>query len=553
MGIQISLGGVTLQASDYSVSESSTPLSAGDASGGTGSLTITFPTPDPYVERSGTSPTGWDRVLQYGPDILIGGSVSVTDSRKGYTVGTVVGVTASYDGASLTVICRGRLQALDVYNVQSEPFIGTLEGAFRYYCGLARISSGILVDTALAARNVVFPGWNGELWYNLKRMAAVLEAEVALVSGIIVLRPIRRNVIIAGRDITRGRAVETGQLAEAVEAYQYNNRAITNQLVYPPGGWTAEVEVLNVNAGETSEYTLELSSSLSSFQVPTMQTFVAQNHSASSVYTIVANDNLPVTPAMWTAQGGKVEISRDPSTTRLNVKLTGPSRPIPLATGGEASSFSLALSSGDSSRYSTLRIVGTGVRFDKQKVLIRTGATAAQTANEIGVTLDNPFMSTLSDVMRAGSRAAKTFAGAIPTLTGSVASVNARGDSGTETVANYLTVQAVRAENLYSTVQTSQGSKTYQQETDQWNAGNTDSFDNQVFGNVTGARVWDEKSRRWYRIREATITPGDISFSADDDLTYGDAQVVYSSRTYAEMQTARTGLTYQQVDLIGLK
>src|SRR5690606_34737112 len=65
---------------------------------------------------------------------------------------------------------------------------------------------------------------------------------------------------------------------------------------------------------------------------------------------------------------------------------------------------------------------------------------------------------------------------------------------------------------------------TYGQVKAKWFATLQDTFDNQVFGNVNGARVWDERSRRWYRVRSATVTPGRITFDATGDNTYRDYQ-----------------------------
>src|SRR5690606_17171476 len=139
----------------------------------------------------------------------------------------------------------------------------------------------------------------------------------------ILLRPIRKRIATQNRDTTRSVTTGGDTLARAVEVYQYNNRPITNELVYPPEGWNPEVEVLNVNAGETAEYTLELSASISSFQAPVMQTFVSQGHSSSSVYTVVADDGLPVSPALWEGSGGSVRIEIAEDTSHLLVTLRG--------------------------------------------------------------------------------------------------------------------------------------------------------------------------------------------------------------------------------------
>lgn len=69
---------------------------------------------------------------------------------------------------------------------------------------------------------------------------------------------------------------------------------------------------------------------------------------------------------------------------------------------------------------------------------------------------------------------------------------------------------------------------------------------------MNGARIWDQPSHRWYRIREGTLNPDLIQFSADDDLTYGDAQTFYLGKTYAQIQTFFNNFTYGEQIAAGL-
>lgn len=561
MGIRLNVGGYKLQAIDYSVDEQSSPLAAGDSSGGVGTITFQLPgvSQDDFPDI-GVTPqdTGWRKLVEFGPSWFLGEPVRLSDSRKGFTLGVVNSVGVNDDG-SYSFTCLSRLGDLNVYGIQAEPFIGTLGEAFDYYLGLANITSDLFVDDSVSSRPVVFPGWSGELWYILKQIAVAQDSDISLVSGVILLRPIRSRLATSGRDISRSQSAGVQTLAQAVEVYSYSNRAITNELVYPPGGWTPETQVLNVNAGETSEYTLQLSASLSSFQAPTHETFVAENYSASSVYTVIASDGFPVSQALWQSRGGKVEITINPDTTSLKVVLTGATG-IPTRAGTASTNFSLALASDSSgNRYSTLRIVGTGVAFDKQKKRIRTGVPASRTGTDIGVTIDNPFISTHNELCRAGVRAAKQYAGQVPGLSGSVIAINRRGDTGEATYPTYGEVQTaldtVLGDPSYDEVKSfyiSNGHTTYGAVRQYWFSFVRDDFTNQVFGNVNGARIYDRKSRRWYRIRTATLNAGQISFSAEDDLTHGDFQQFHESRTYGDVELILGDLSYKKANLAGL-
>lgn len=544
MGFQAVIGGFIHELENYSVQEASSPLSSSDSSGQVGTITLTVKSPDLDVP-------GRDSNLRvFGPQILVGKSVRLTDTRKGFTLGKVTSVSDPR-GGSFTLNCESRLGELNIYNVQAQPFVGTLGDAFDYYVSIANITTDVFVDPDIASMPVVFPGWFGELWYNMKLMASAIDAEVSLVSGVILLRPIRRRVATRGRDLDRSLNVG-GQTAQSIEIYEYNNRQITNELVYPPGGWSEDVAVVNVNAGEYVEQRLELSASVSSVQQPVMQTFVARNYDVSSVYTIVGDDGLPIDPLAWSDNGGSLRIVINEDTTSLTVQVQAPTGVLPNRDGEPIGVYSVSLSSDNSTgRYSTLRIIGTGVAYNKNLIRIPTGLTPQQTGTEVGMTIDNPFVG-FGQVYIAGARAAKQFTGRVMTLSGTVVAVNQLGDSGVATYPSYEFVQAEFAGMTYANVQTLYAAKTYAEVQADWFALVRNDFENQVFGNVAGARVWDKRSKRWFRIRTGTLNPGPISFTADDDLIYTDVDSAFESYTYAGIQALMNSLTYSEATLSGL-
>lgn len=499
MGVKVTIGGHVFPAADYTVADSSTPLAADDTTGEVGSITIVCSPPD----RDKVSPPGWELLKKFGGEYFQGNAVSVTDTDRGYITGTVNSVRRDDSGA-YTFTCVSRLGVLNVYNVQAQPFVGTLADAFAYYLSLANVSTGFDVDDSIADREVVFPGFFGELWYYLKQMCVSQGAEISLVNDEIVLRPLRTKTLPAGREISRGTERGVATLAQSVEVYKYNNREIEDELVYPPGGWTPEVKVLNVNAGEEAEYTLELSASVSEIRLPEMVENVPPSWNSTSVFTVVADDGLPVSPAAWTANGGRVEITISDDTTHLDVKLRGATG-IPTSEGVAATNFALALASDTSgNQYSTLRIVGTGVAFNKQVVKFRTGVTPQQAPTEVGVTIDNPFLSTTDDVYSAGTRAASRFSGPVSTLSATV--LTSRTPNGTD----------------------------------------------DAYGVVSGARLYDPLSHRHYRVRTSSIGREDIAVTTEDDLTWGDMVAKFGDLTYAEMKALRGEMTYAQDKVAGL-
>lgn len=532
MGIKLDIGGNEYQAASYNVIEDSTPTSSDDSTGSVG--TFEFELKD--VEN---------------PFLLEGQSVSLLESRRGSTIGFVKSVTEA-DRGSVTVSCQSRLGRLNIYSVQAEPFSGTLGNAFRYYASLAEQITDVFIDPQIVSRPVVFPGWYGELWYYLKQMAAAQECEVSLVSNVILLRPLRMREAIQDRDVERTRTYGDTRLARAVEVYRYNNVPITSELVYPPGGWTPETEVIAVGAGETIERVIELSASVTYIEQPVMQTFVAPDYDSSSVYTAVGDDGLPVTPAMWSDYGGRLSVSINDDTTSLTVTVTGPEG-IVGGKGEAISTYSIALGADfTGNRYSTLRIIGTGVAFDKQKMRVRTCVPDQLTGTDVGITIDNPFISTIDDARRAGVRAARWYAGERMELSGTVTSINQLGDSGAMNYPKYSYDQAQFEGMTYGDVEAIQGSLTYDEIEQAYYAIVRDDFDNQVFGNAGGARVWDRKSNHWFRIRNATVGTSTVGFSAEDDNIHEDHENTYGGMTYADEEALFAGMTYSQRDRMGL-
>lgn len=497
MGIQFQVAGkYVFQVQDYSIEEDTTPLSAGDTYGSTGTLSVSILEPDPDLPRRNS---GEKWILDYGRDILTGKPFSFTDTKWGSLTGNIESVSRTEFG-NLRISCLVSLRKLNAYNIKAKPHVGTLGDLIRYYCSLAGVTT-VDIDPALNTRPIAAPGWVGELWYYLKMLAVAESFEIAIVDSVPTFRLLRQRQLVKGREISLSgeRAVST--LAQSVECYQYQNRAITNELVYPPGGWSPEVEVLNVNAGEIVEYTLQLSSSVSSVQQPQVMEEVPPTYNSSSVYTVVANDGLPVLPAMWLDRGGSLSVRINEDTTSLTVRIRGAHR-VP-TTKGWATNFSIALASDESgNRYSTLRIVGTGVGFDKVKRTFRTGLTAQETGTDVGVTIDNPFLSTKDQCYPAGIRAAVEYSGSVPTMSSSLTKAFRNGTS---------------------------------------------------LGLVTGSRVFDSSRARPFRARSATYSPGDVSVTFEDDLLHDDVQQFRQGMTYGDVEASRAGMTYQDDALVGLR
>lgn len=534
MGVRLLIGGVPYEADSYSVQEDSTPTKSDDSSGSVGTFTFSIP------KTPGMKP--W---------LFAGLDVSLKDTRRGSTVGYVSSVSET-DNNSVQLQCQSRLGKLNIYNVNAAPFSGSLRDAFAYYLSLAEQEFDLLVDPQISNRPVIFQGWSGELWFYLKQMAAAQDCEIALVSNVILLRPLQQREAIQHRDVSRSRTYGSNQLARAVEVYYYNNRVITNKLVYPPGGWSDEVEVISVGSGQEIERPLELSSSVTSIQQPVMQTFVGPNFNSSSVYTIVGDDGLPIPPQQWADRGGRLWVTINPDTKGLTLHLVG-ARNIANKDGTIIANYSVALGSDTAgNRYSTLRIVGSGVTFDKQQVTVRTCIDDNLTGTDVGITIDNPFLSTLDQAYSAGVKSARLYAGHQMLVNGQLTTINQLGDNGSASYPRYSFDQAQHQGKTYAQVRTLNAGKSYYTIEQAYYAVVRDDFDNQVFGNANGVRVWDRNSSRYYRVRSATISTDTVDFEAEDDTTHLDFDEWIGTRTYAQDKAAGGAVTYSQRDRMGL-
>ena len=535
MGVTVRLDGKRLKDQhSYDIRESSSPLAGGDSSGAVGTINIDVP-------------------HQPEAHLLLGKAVTIEDTRLGSTLGTVQSVSSS--GGIDQIAATNRLGDLMI-ETQVQPFGGTLVDAFEYYLSLANIDTGIVVDPAIASRPVTFRGWYGNLWLGMKQMALALDLDLTLVSNNIVLRPIRQFEAVRGRDLDRSFNADGTQLALKQEVIWYTNQYISNYAIWPPNSKWEDADTFSVSAGETVERNIPLASSVTSIVQPTMMNYPGFDpyDMLTSGYAIVGDDNIHVTPSQWAAYGGSLSVSINDDTESLTLTITGASGMVQID-GNPMRTFRVGLSSGDGNVYPALTIVGTGVHFQENSLLLNTGVPPWKTGQEFAPTIDNRFLGNLNDAYRAGTRGARRYAGRTMSIDGTVTAINRRGDKGSATYPPYSFVQGLYDALSYGGVKALNTGKTYADVKAEFYALVEDDFENQAFGNAAGARVYDRTTSRYYRIRTATFANrSEIQFDADDDLTNGDIQAHFDALTYGGVK-ARPGVsgsTYLEVNLRGM-
>lgn len=521
MGVRVTVDGrPLLTASQLSVQEGSTPINPADESGGTAQVQFTVP----------VFP-GWKTADEL--------PILVRDDTQGITSGKIAAL-AEQNG-SLQVTANSRILNLAVTRV-AQPYAGTLSGAIRYYLSLVGITTNISIDAQYDSVPVVFPGWKDDVYQRVaRRLCPAFGMEMSLVSDVVVFRPPRGRKAILSRVISVSESIDISARAQRSKLNWYKTRWATDELVYPPGGWTPEVDVLEVNAGEVNVVEgIEINASLSSIRQPACVVTVPPTFTGDSVYTVSGTDGLPIPPAMWKAYGGDLTVAISEDTRSLTVTIRGMEL-------DQYSPYVIGLSSGDGTNYSTLRLVGSGTVLDARVMDLGTGWSADQAPTEYGDEVDNEFLNTYD---RAGTGAAWQSAeatGPTQAISFTAAGINRVDVTGS---AVYATVADWDAE--FEGMDTDNwdalwAGRSEQEWEDFWTDKLATGFANQAYGNVAGARIVHDDS--WYRIREVTNVGGSVSGSADLDNTVADFDDFFAGMTTDDWDAQWAGVSQKQFDV----
>lgn len=481
-----SLFGYQMETSSFTVNESNQSLDSNDSSGSVGDFRVTSVIPE------------FDSVVgSYGFGFLRNRAVTL-ETPFGALRGQTTEVIKT-DESTLALSGVSELSILNAYNVSAPPYSGPLVGLIETYLNLLAGEVPIFsIDESLLSRTVVVPGWHGELWYHLKLLCAAEEIQLTLNpdGGIHVSPAVSRFLApVEVSQVTEG--YSQGSLSQAVEVYRYGNKWVDQEKVYPLFPDAQPPAVFSVVAGEEAIHTIQLSASLESFIPPVMQNSPVSAHSeTNSVYNIVGDDGFLVRRAQWEAQGGRVSFKLLEDSRTIELTMVGPTG-IYNGLGEEIRTFDMAVASDTSgSRYPALHIRGTGVIFNRQLMRFPTGVEPGLSGSEVGATIDNPFLSTLSQVAAAGALAAFKQSGSTPTIS-------------------------------YSSSEPHGGS---------WGSG--------VMGGLLSVGAIN------YRIRDASYSENGVNISGEYHLTYGDFEF---DGTYDQFDTENSGLTYQDVQGRGNK
>lgn len=516
MAVKVTVAGkVQENTSGFSVSEDSTPLDPSDTVGAVGQYT--FGLAEENVEDN--------------PRFLKGKTAALSDGTQGQTTGTVTSVAGR--NGDLTFTVASRIAQIAVERV-IQPFTGTLGDYLELLLASVGITSFFNIDSDIEDIPIVALGYTGNVWDLMKRLCTARQIEISLVSSNVVFRSLRQRTAQVHRDSGRGWTVDESRMARSVQVNYYEKVRRVGALVYPSGGWTPETPVLVVNAGETIETNVPLKVSLESIDQPICVPSVSAFYEASSVYTVTGNDGLPIMPAQWAADGGSVSVQINEDTRSITITVTAPS-------DARLSPFKIAMPSGVNESYSSLRIIGTGIHFDQKSIILHTSVDPDKVSEEIGTVVDNEQISSSDDAYHAGMWAVRGFSGTRNIITRESAGINRLGDSGSyayPTIDDFNAIYGSGSVNSFNAIYAGQTVEDVNAFLRSLTANN---FENQAFGNVSGARVFEGDA--WFRIRSATLDPSGVSFSAESDTIVDDWNGVWGGLTVNDYNASWAGYT----------
>ena len=513
--------------SSYSVTEDSTPLDPSDSSGGTG--TIAF--------------TAQDDPAYNGSVMLLNDVVKLSDTGSGTTAGTVSKVTGGSAGI-VDISGDGTLGALNA-TAYIPKMSGTIKTVLQQILTLAGVTADLIVDAAIQDVSVKSRGGTKSYWLFAKELCTAYQVELAFVSNKVIARQPRQREAYMGKLRSQDYSVSNVDLAQYVEVAYYNYETITDSLVYPKGGWNTDVSVYQVDAKETRVINIPVDVALTSVTQPTMVASVSQDYAGpTSVYAIAGSDGLPIAPALWGDNGGYLTVKMGEDKESIDVTVHGMHLP-------QYAPYQIAMASGPSDYYSSLRLIGSGIGFTRKTVKVTTGAPLSKTSQDLAPTVDNPWIDTYQDALTAGSRAAGRYAAAEQTVTISATYINRNGENGSYVYPTFANFTATAPGPTFAAFDATWAGKTFAQFNEYQFDLVQSTFGNQVFGNVGGARFRYRDAM--YRIRTATFTDSGITTATSQtDTIFSDFNTVWTGKTFAQFDAMFTGFKFEDFSLIPL-
>jgi len=255
--------------------------------------------------------------------------------------------------------------------------------------------------------SIMFPGGKINLWDTLKELAAIHRIDMWVEGQTVVFDNLGNNKVEIADVIAEGWSADISNIANWVEVIWYEpteSNYWEKDLEFHPRGNNEDAQILQADAGETVEVELDVNAWVTSVNQPTCVEWVDNEtyDDSQGVYSVVGNDNLPITPGQWLDNGGdlKVELTDDPSIVKVTLK--GANLP-------ELAPFRIAMSSGN--HYNSLHLTGWCMPWEEQTTKVYTGAGSELTSQETGAQIETRHIQDLARAYDVAYRVARAYAG----------------------------------------------------------------------------------------------------------------------------------------------
>lgn len=511
-------------------------------------------------------------VRKFAPQIFEGLNFVLEDSQYGRIPGRVEGVSETDDTWEFT--CVPVLGLLNTQEVLLPPVEGTASQILREFVRQgASPWVPIYVEPELDSEILRLGRQQGELWSLMKQFSAGLGAEISVVDGVLILRKPRRFLTEPGRYFSRSvspsnQDAKPGVVLESEFLSPAETETTLGVNVYPGGAVNQLLPVISAPGGESVEVDVPLGFEANALFVPSFQSDVRKvavfddlNAWVGDFYLNLGYQGSGATQQaifarqLWLGNGWyrkyygfsaadwsplfSLSIERVPSADRA-VRVTFQT-PQVTDSDGRSRTFSLAGISGGAQVNGLRLFAPWGMKVGGMETAEFPTGSSSLRGDAPDVLYSKSVSWTAPRISSAGYAASRRASGRYRNLNGTVDRLRPPYESNYYSSAPYSDAQEFVGGVTYEGVVGVYGSVVspvnYREIQRYWNQNYESSIKTWVFGNVAGARIWDEASNNFYRIRTATITPGGISFSAETDTVHGDVDPLYSSE----------GLTYSDV------
>lgn len=249
------------------------------------------------------------------------------------------------------------------------------------------------------------PGFTGNVWDKLRELCAILDLDVAFIDGRITVRAREAKRLRTDDTFIPAARLRKSQLSETVQDregaktvevkyYERIPKVDNNHVMYKADSvYTLEKGETKIELVQTDNTFIYLSQPIPVSGVPVPYT------SAFGSYVVTGADGYIIDPVWWRDNGGSITVRSTGKSGEIEIKMQAPTIDTVRAP--------YRISEGAADR-PALYIMGYGLAFKEPETMtIYTGNPRA--AQDVGATLDSPFVTKRLVGMNAGHRLAEVY------------------------------------------------------------------------------------------------------------------------------------------------